>query len=85
MIFDCTWILLLGLYLEQVMPKKFGGRRHPFFCFKPSFWGCNNCCKNENNLNQVDLDDEFGEHERSEILPDSSLQNIKAGKYENVD
>lgn len=33
MAIDVVWISLLGLYLEQVMPKTFGRRRHPCFCF----------------------------------------------------
>lgn len=37
---DCVWILLLGLYLEQVLPKKIGRRRHPCFMFTCEFWGC---------------------------------------------
>ena len=55
LLFDNVWILLLGLYLEQVMPRKFGRRRHPFFCFKPAFWSCCCCCKKQDN--QVDIDD----------------------------
>ena len=37
---DNIWTILLGLYLEQVMPKKFGRRRHPCFMFTCQFWGC---------------------------------------------
>ena len=40
MAFNCIWLVFLGLYLEQVMPKTFGRRAHPCFCFKASFWGC---------------------------------------------
>ena len=30
---DTTLWLLLGIYLEAVLPKEFGQRRHPCFCF----------------------------------------------------
>ena len=40
MAIDMVWITVLGFYLEQVMPKTFGRRRHPCFCFQGSFWGC---------------------------------------------
>ncbi|CAI2381272.1 unnamed protein product [Moneuplotes crassus] len=30
--------LLLGLYLDNVLPKEFGKRQHPCFMFKKSFW-----------------------------------------------
>ena len=40
MFIDCIWILLLGLYLDQVLPKEFGRRRHPCFMFTSEFWGC---------------------------------------------
>ena len=42
MAIDVIWITLLGFYLEQVMPKTFGKRRHLCFCFSGSFWGCKN-------------------------------------------
>ena len=44
--FDCIWLTLLGLYLEQVLPKTYGVRRHPCFMFMPTWWGC---CKKPNN------------------------------------
>lgn len=37
---DFVWISLFGLYMEQVMPKTFGTRKHPCFCFKRDFWPC---------------------------------------------
>lgn len=33
MAFNSVWLVLFGLYLEQVMPKTFGRRRHPCFFF----------------------------------------------------
>ena len=38
---NCVWVVLLGLYFEQVTPKTYGRREHPCFCFMSSFWGCN--------------------------------------------
>ena len=40
LLIDNVWIFLLGLYLEQVTPKKFGRRRHPCFCLSCKYWGC---------------------------------------------
>ena len=36
---NCSWLLLLGIYLEQVMPKTFGRRRHPCFLCTRDYWG----------------------------------------------
>lgn len=33
MLLNCFWITILGLYMDQVMPKNFGQRRHPCFMF----------------------------------------------------
>jgi ABC-type multidrug transport system ATPase subunit len=33
LIFDAFFYLLLGLYLDAVLPSQFGVRRHPLFCF----------------------------------------------------
>lgn len=31
---DTVLWFLLGMYLEAILPKEFGQRRHPCFCFK---------------------------------------------------
>ena len=36
--FNCIYLVLVGLYLEQVMPKTIGTRRHVLFFLFPSFW-----------------------------------------------
>ena len=36
LIFDTIILYLFGYYLEKVMPKTFGVRKHPCFCFFPS-------------------------------------------------
>ena len=46
LLIDCMWTFLLGLYLEQVTPKKFGRRRHICFCLSCKYWGC---CRGGNN------------------------------------
>ena len=38
MVFNCIYLVLVGIYLEQVMPKTVGTRRHPCFFLLPSFW-----------------------------------------------
>ena len=40
LVIDNMWIFLLGLYLEQVTPKKFGRRQNPCFCLSCKYWGC---------------------------------------------
>ena len=40
MTFDMVWLILLGFYLEQVLPKTYGLRRSPIFCISPWYWGC---------------------------------------------
>ena len=35
---------ILGLYLDQVLPKEYGGRKGCCFMFQPSSYGC---CKNK--------------------------------------
>lgn len=48
---NCVWIPLLGMYLEQVMPKTFGTRAHPCFCFK---W----CCRKKSRNGIIDGDEQ---------------------------
>ena len=31
---------ILGLYLDNVLPVKYGRRKSPIFCFLPSTYGC---------------------------------------------
>ena len=40
MAINCVWICVLGLYLEQVMPKTYGKSRNVCFFLQPSYWGC---------------------------------------------
>ena len=35
---DCVYLVLVGILLEQVMPKTVGTRRHVLFFLLPSFW-----------------------------------------------
>ena len=35
-------MVLLGLYLEHVIPREHGKRYHPCFCFMKSFWSKRN-------------------------------------------
>ena len=49
MTFDMVWLILLGFYLEQVLPKTYGLRRSPIFCISPWYWGC---CGNKNKKNK---------------------------------
>ena len=58
MAFNCVWLFFFGLYLEQVMPKTFGRRRHPCFFLKPSFYGC---CKNSGNKIKVGASNKPGQ------------------------
>ena len=38
MLFDSLLYLLLFLYLDRVLPSKYGARAHPLFCLRPSYW-----------------------------------------------
>jgi len=38
MLFDTVLYTVLGLYLERVLPSKYGARAHPLFCLRPSYW-----------------------------------------------
>ena len=35
---DTVLYLLLAMYLDTIFPGEYGQRKHPLFCFKPSFW-----------------------------------------------
>ena len=35
---DALLYLFLAIYLDAVFPGEYGQRKHPLFCFKPSFW-----------------------------------------------
>mgnify|MGYP006950321785 CR=1 FL=1 len=49
-------MLLLGLYLENVMPKTYGARKHPCFCFL-------RCCKKKQSTLNRPLQDDIGDFE----------------------
>ena len=53
----------LGLYLDKVLPKKYGERQPLYFCFTKRF-----CCGNS----QVD-EDEDGEHRQDDSLFEQRL------------
>ena len=36
-------ILIIGLYLDNVLPSAHGLRKPWLFVFRPSFWGCGRC------------------------------------------
>jgi len=48
LIFDSVVLLVIGFYLEAVMPKTYGPRRHPLFFLLPSYWrgSCGNKHRN---------------------------------------
>ena len=73
---NCAWLMLLGIYLEQVMPKTIGTRRHPLFFLQPSFWreffNCKASSMNRHNtttrvhdLNQSERPLQYASSERS--------------------
>ena len=68
---DCVWLTLFGLYLEQVMPKTFGRRRHPCFFLMPSFWGCRvkSDCKFKHLSSQVTASDQSSKFETASLNP----------------
>jgi hypothetical protein len=35
-----TVFMLLGMYLDAILPSKFGKRRNPCYCLMPSFYSC---------------------------------------------
>ena len=55
---------VLGLYLDNTLPVKFGTRKHPCFCIMPSSY---KCCRGDRHrrteagggYNAVEEDDEF--------------------------
>lgn len=51
---DCVYIMLIGFYMEQVMPKTIGTRRNPCFCLLPRYWGC--CRRKDSFKVEPDLD-----------------------------
>lgn len=46
MLFDTFYLMILGFYMEKVMPKTFGVRQHPCWFFLPSTW--KKCCTRKN-------------------------------------
>lgn len=39
MAFDTLLYTTLGLYLERVLPSRYGAREHPLFFLRPAWWG----------------------------------------------
>lgn len=78
------FFLLLGLYLDQVLPKEYGQRKHPCFMFMPSTY--TDCCRRRPPP-QV----EEGEQERRSTLLSKErsaggmeVRNLKPENYEPV-
>lgn len=75
---------LIGFYLDAVLPKQFGTRRHPCFMFFPSTY--TGCCKKGGA--QIDEDEQ---ERRSTLLRKDNeeaggmeLRNLKVENYEGV-
>jgi len=52
---------LLGFYMDAVLPKEYGTKRHPCFMFLPSTY--KGCCKKG-----AEVEDEDAEERRSTLL-----------------
>jgi hypothetical protein len=52
-IINFLWLTLLGLYLEQVLPKEFGKQQSVCFCVKMA---CDWCCSGKNRRNRVGVE-----------------------------
>lgn len=68
MALDMVWITVLGFYLEMVMPKTFGRRRHLCFCFQGSFWGC----KPRRSRVQIG---QVSDHDKTHVIGDQSAKH----------
>ena len=75
----------LGLYLDTVLPKEYGNKRHPCFMFFPSTY--KGCCSGGNN----DVEDEETEERRSTLLKKDhedgggmEVRNLEKENYEPV-
>lgn len=55
MVISFVSFTLLGLYLDKVLPKKYGEQRCPWFCLSKRF--CCSCC-NRASIDDVDEDAE---------------------------
>ncbi len=44
LLLDIFVFLLLGLYLDKIIPSDFGQRYSPYFCVQPSYY---RCCRRE--------------------------------------
>lgn len=76
--------LLLGLYLDQVLPKEFGQRRHPCFMFMPSTY--TDCCRRRQ---PPQIDDDERERRSTLLSKDKNgagmeVRNLKPENYEPV-
>lgn len=58
-------MILLGLYLENVLPKTYGARKHPLFCLK-----CKSCKKSQKTFNNRPAPDNDIEFETRYLKPE---------------
>jgi len=72
---------LLGLYLDQVLPKEFGHRLHPCFCFKKSSY--DSCCKKPPSNGEVDDESRITFLEGNQD-GGMEVKNLKPENYEPV-
>jgi ATP-binding cassette subfamily A (ABC1) protein 1 len=49
---------VLGLYLDKVIPSKWGKSQHPCFCVAPKFWGCGGKARRER-MNSAEVAESF--------------------------
>ncbi|CAI2386299.1 unnamed protein product [Moneuplotes crassus] len=78
---------LLGLYLDNVLPKQFGKRQHPCFMFKKSYWfGAPVAAESGTNQRLLDEEDpeQNNDSENFEVAPPNVRQLEKSGECMKV-
>jgi len=89
--------LILGIYLDNVMPTAIGGRKNPCFCFMPRSYSC---CKKKSKTGEIiddsDLEDNSFvsvmnvDDERNNVLltadleAEIELKSVAPENYESV-
>jgi ABC-type multidrug transport system fused ATPase/permease subunit len=74
-IMNMALFLILGWYLDSVLPDEFGVRQHPLFLFRPTYWGFNRKKTTEKPDLQAWLTS-VSDHHAAISSPSSSKRNL---------
>ena len=87
MLFISFWVwMILGLYLDKVLPKTFGEKLPACFCCMRKYWGCGNGANDDDEMDQGELErrSTLQKNNRETLVDPFELKYLKRDNYEPV-